>query len=87
MGTYFNPNNESFRQVIRSMIYVDKTGLLNEMNKAIDTEQRCIALSHARRFGKTQVARMIDDITASVATPKKFSQSMRLQNRLILRNI
>ena len=28
MGVYFNPNNESFTQARNSMIYVDKTGLL-----------------------------------------------------------
>ena len=60
MGTYFNPGNESFKQAIRSQVYVDKTMLLSETNKILNTEQRCIALSHARRFGKSQAAGMID---------------------------
>lgn len=60
MGIYFNPDNNSFRQTVRSRIYIDKTGLLEELNKRIGTEEKCIALSHARRFGKSQAAGMID---------------------------
>ena len=60
MGTYFNPGNESFKQAIRSQVYVDKTMLISETNKILNTEQRGIALSHARRFGKSQAAGMID---------------------------
>ncbi len=60
MGTYFNPDNESFRQAVRSKIYVDKTGLLEELNQMIGTEGKCVAISHARRFGKSQAAGMID---------------------------
>lgn len=60
MGTYFNPGNESFQQAVRSRIYIDKTGLLKELNQLIGSEEKCIALSHARRFGKSQAAGMID---------------------------
>ena len=28
MGTYFNPDNGSFKQAVRSFIYVDKTELI-----------------------------------------------------------
>ncbi len=60
MGVYFNPENGSFRQAVRSQIYVDKTGLLEELNRVISTERKCVAISHARRFGKSQAAGMID---------------------------
>ena len=60
MGTYFNPNNGSFRKDSRSKIYVDKTGLIEILNDRINTSGNCIALSHARRFGKSQAAGMID---------------------------
>lgn len=60
MGTYFNPENESFKQAIQSRIYVDKTGLLEVLNQVLLTEEKCIAVSHARRFGKSQAAGMID---------------------------
>ena len=60
MGVYFNPSNESFTQARNSQIFVDKTGLLAYLNKRISTEEKCIALSHARRFGKSHAAGMID---------------------------
>ncbi|MEE0918427.1 MAG: hypothetical protein U0L56_00140 [Lachnospiraceae bacterium] len=31
------------------------------MNPGLSTEENCIALSHARRFGKSHAAGMIDD--------------------------
>ena len=60
MGLYFNPGNSSFQSAVRSRIYIDKTGLLSLLNSRILTEDKCIALSHARRFGKSQAAGMID---------------------------
>ncbi len=60
MGTYFNPGNRSFYYDSRDELYVDKTGLLNELNSMLLTPRKCIALSHARRFGKSQAAGMID---------------------------
>ena len=38
MGVYFNPNNESYTQAKNSLIYVDKTELINELNKRLSTE-------------------------------------------------
>ena len=60
MGTYFNPNNESFTCDKKSEIYIDKTGLLEFLNKKIGTNNNCIIVSHARRFGKSHAAGMID---------------------------
>ncbi len=60
MGIYFNPGNRSFVQARNSMIYVDKTKLIEFLNRRLYTEDKCIALSHARRFGKSHAAGMID---------------------------
>lgn len=60
MGTYFNPDNQSFCQAVRSRIYVDKTELIEELNQLLCTEEKCVAISRARRFGKSQAAGMID---------------------------
>ena len=60
MGVYFNPFNKSFRKDKKSEIYIDKTGLLEFLNKKIETNNNCIAVSHARRFGKSHAAGMID---------------------------
>ena len=60
MGTFFNPGNGSFTQDKNSEIYVDKTELLKFLNKKLGTNGKCIAVSHARRFGKSHAAGMID---------------------------
>ena len=60
MGIYFNPNNESFTCDKNSKIYIDKTGLLEYLNDLLGTNDKCIAVSHARRFGKSHAAGMID---------------------------
>lgn len=60
MGVYFNPNNESFTKDRNYKIYIDKTGLLEYLNEALGTPNNCIAVSHARRFGKSHAAGMVD---------------------------
>ena len=60
MGVYFNPNNGSFTCDKNSKIYVDKTGLLEYLNDVLGTNGKCLAVSHARRFGKSHAAGMID---------------------------
>ena len=60
MGVYFNPSNGSFTKDRNYKIYVDKTELLKYLNELIGTPKNCIAVSHARRFGKSHAAGMID---------------------------
>lgn len=59
MGIYINPGNRAFEEAVNSQIYVDKTGLLEKLNKVIRTEQKCVCVSRARRFGKSMAANMI----------------------------
>lgn len=59
MGMYVNTGNGRFRGAIDSEIYVDKTGLLGFLNSRIGTSKRYIAVSRARRFGKSMAADMI----------------------------
>ncbi|MBU5479267.1 ATP-binding protein [Eubacterium sp. MSJ-13] len=60
MGVYFNPSNASFKKDRNYKIYVDKTGLLDYLNELLETPRNCLAVSHARRFGKSHAAGMID---------------------------
>ena len=60
MGIYFNPQNASFAKDRNDKLYVDKTGLLEYLNKSLGTPRNCLAVSHARRFGKSHAAGMID---------------------------
>ena len=58
MGTYLNPGNSGFSDIVRDT-YVDKTGLISCINKAIDTPQKLICVSRPRRFGKSFAAKML----------------------------
>ena len=60
MGIYFNPGNDSFKKDKNSKLYLDKTGLLDYLNQVICTNANCISVSHARRFGKSHAAGMVD---------------------------
>lgn len=59
MGKYLNPGNLGFQSAINSQIYVDKTGLIEKMNRVLGTKQRWVCVSRARRFGKTMAEQML----------------------------
>lgn len=59
MGRFLNPDNGAFCDVLNSKIYVDKTGLLEYINSAINTTSKFICNSRPRRFGKSITADML----------------------------
>ena len=59
MGKYLNPGNIGFQSALNSQIYVDKTGIIDKMNRVLGTKQRYICVSRARRFGKTMAEEML----------------------------
>ncbi len=58
MGIYLNPGNSGFQRIINSE-YVDKTGLIHQVNDSIGTVNNLICISRPRRFGKSYAAQMI----------------------------
>ena len=78
MGIYFNPGNGSFTQDKNSQIYVDKTELLKFLNKKIGTNGKCIAVSHARRFGKSHAAGMIDAYYSRGSDSSKLFENTKI---------
>ena len=59
MGQYFNPGNESFKRALNSQIYVDKSGIIGFTNRILNTEQSFVAVSRARRFGKSMATDLL----------------------------
>ena len=59
MGIYFNPGNELFRRIVSADIYVDKSMLIAETNKLLNTTSNYICMSRPRRFGKTVAGNML----------------------------
>lgn len=58
MGTYINPGNQAFRRIVESD-YVDKTDLINLMNKRVGRDECLVCVSRPRRFGKSYAAKML----------------------------
>ena len=82
MGVYFNPGNASFTRARNSQIFVDKTGLIEYLNKRMSTEENCIALSHARRFGKSHAAGMIDAYYSLGCDSTKLFEDTKIAERI-----
>lgn len=59
MGYYLNPTTKGFQDSLNSEIYVDKTGLIEQLNGLINTEQRFVCVSRPRRFGKSMAIKML----------------------------
>ena len=59
MGIYLNPGNDMFAETVRGEIYVDKTGLIEQINAMVKTPQKFICISRPRRFGKSTAAYML----------------------------
>lgn len=58
MGTYINKGNEGFRRA-RNGEYVDKTEMIDIINKMINTERSYICVTRCRRFGKSMALNML----------------------------
>lgn len=58
MGTYINKGNENFRRALNGE-YIDKSGLIAEINKTLDTERAFSCVTRCRRFGKSMAADML----------------------------
>eukprot|EP00833_Pecoramyces_ruminatium_P009825 jgi/Orpsp1_1/1183857/evm.model.c7180000086948.1 len=80
---YFNPGQEKFNINLKSNIYVDKTDLIIELNKIVNTNDRFVCVSSPRGFGKTVTADMIaayysytePDERTNIFNDKKISTS------------
>ena len=59
MGIYLNPQNEVFRRITSAEIYVDKSMMLAETNKMLNSVNSYICISRPRRFGKTTTGNML----------------------------
>ena len=59
MGQFVNPDNELFKESLKGRIYVDKSLIIEKLNKIHDTQNSFICVSRPRRFGKTIATSLI----------------------------
>ena len=73
MGIYLNPDNDNFSKFVKTGGYVDKTGLIKELNLLIDNPARnFVCVSRPRRFGKTLAEDMIAAYYSKGADSRKL---------------
>ena len=63
MGSYLNPGTGAFQMARNSEIFIDKSRLIEETNRHVNTIQRFLCVSRPRRFGKSMAADMLAGIT------------------------
>lgn len=78
MGIYLNPGNEVFRRITEADIYVDKTGLLTETNRLVNSANDYICMSRPRRFGKTVAGNMISAYYSKGCDSRKLFAKFRI---------
>ena len=59
MGSYLNPGSKAFQESLNSRIHVDKTGLIVQTNRILNTQQKYACVSRPRRFGKSMAVSML----------------------------
>ena len=75
MGLYLNPNADAFQMGLNTEIYVDKSLILSELNKLVDSQGNFVCISRPRRFGKSMAGNMISAYySKGCDTREKFSQ-------------
>ena len=63
MGSYLNPGTGAFQMARNSEIFIDKSRLIEETNRHVNTIQRFLCVSRPRRFGKSMATDMLAGIT------------------------
>ena len=81
MGIYVNPGNASFQNDVNSQIYVDKTGIIELLNQMVNTAQKFVCVSRARRFGKSVTAGMIEAYYSKGCSSKELFQGYEIATK------
>ena len=78
MGIYVNPGNRMFRYDIDSDLYIDKSLMIAELNKQINTNCRFICMSRARRFGKTMMTNLMSAYYSKNCNSRELFENVEL---------
>ena len=78
MGIYLNQNNIMFFKDVNSDIYVDKTLLIEQSNKYINTNSQYVCISRPRRFGKSMAANMLTAYYSRGCDSKEMFSNLKI---------
>ena len=78
-GLYLNPGSGLFEESLASPLYVDKTMLISEVNKAVLSRDKYMCVSRPRRFGKSMALGMLAAYY-SKGTDGKVFKGLKISN-------
>lgn len=77
MGRFINKGNDGFASV-RNSNYVDKSMLIEEVNSVLDTENRFLCVTRARRFGKSVAIKMLNAYFDKSSSSEKLFEGLAI---------
>ncbi|MDR1766247.1 MAG: AAA family ATPase, partial [Lachnospiraceae bacterium] len=80
MGTYLNPGIQLFSEAVNYSYYVDKSGIIAELNNLIATPAKYVCVSRPRRFGKTMAANMLSAYYGSGVDSSGMFAGLEIEN-------
>lgn len=75
---YLNPGCEAFKGIISTKKYVDKTLLIENLDRVIETSDKLICFTKPRRFGKSYAAKMLSAYYSKGADSKTIFSSLKI---------
>ena len=83
-----NKNGDGFLELLNSEVFVDKTGLIEEINSKISTKEKWICVSRPRRFGKTMALEMLAAYyTRGIRTEELFRGLKAMDGRTFYKHL
>ena len=78
MGLYLNPNANALKQSLKNEIYVDKSLIIDELNKIAETDNDFVCISRPRRFGKSMVGNLISAYYSKGCDTREIFSQMKI---------
>ncbi|MCQ2314497.1 MAG: ATP-binding protein [Bacteroidales bacterium] len=78
MGIYLNPNNVLLKQARNSEIFIDKSMIIAETNRLLNSEDKFLCVSRPRRFGKSMAGNMISAYYSKGCDSRKLFKDLKI---------
>ena len=80
MGLFLNPGTGNMQQNMKNRFYVDKSMLLATLNQQLDSDDKFVCTSRARRFGKTMAGNMIAAYYSKNCDSREIFSGLKIAN-------
>lgn len=78
MGFYLNPPADGFAEILKTGLYVDKSGLIAYTNHVLGTAKKLTCFSRPRRFGKSFAVKMLAAYYSRGADARQLFENLKI---------